>query len=142
MTLIPIETPEDFLLAQQFIAPYEETCVSLASLIRRQSDKLIFLKSGKEIVGILNLDSTIYHCIPDINQIDKINLLENLPYLLKKTVRCISGEKRATEYLINFFPNPAQLYDYKMMKYPVETTATEQNRDTEISLSGGEEIIR
>lgn len=142
MTLIPIETPEDFLLAQQFIAPYEETCVSLASLIRRQSDKLIFLKSGKEIVGILNLNSTIYHCIPDINQIDKINLLENLPYLLKKTVRCISGEKRATEYLINFFPNPAQLYDYKMMKYPVETAATEQNRDTEISLSGGEEIIR
>jgi ribosomal protein S18 acetylase RimI-like enzyme len=146
MTLIPIETPEDYSLAEQFVIPHEETCASLASLVRRKTDKLVFLKdpstsSGTtdSILGILNLDSTIYHCIPDTNLIDKIALLENLPYLLKKPVRCISGEAESTKYLINFFPNPAQLYDYKMMKFPVPSAATENEA---ISLSGGEEIIR
>ena len=139
MKLIPVETPEDFLLAQQFIEPYEETCVSLASFIRRKTDKLVFLKNEKQIVGILNLDSTLYHCIPDINQIDKISLLEDLPYLLKKPVRCISGEASTTDYLINFFPNPKQVYPYKMMKWNL---AEQSQSNLSIQLSGGEEIIR
>ena len=50
MKLIPVETPQDFLVAQQFIAPHEETCVSLASLVRRKSDKLVFLVSSDEAV--------------------------------------------------------------------------------------------
>ena len=152
MKLIPIETPEDFSLAEQFVRPHEETCVSLASLIRRKSDKLVFISTSESsvvesvkasILGILNLDSTLYHCIPDITQIDKISLLEDLPYLLKKPVRCISGEANSTDYLIKFFPNPKQLYPYKMMRW-----TTPQNKvisaDSTITttLSGGEEIIR
>ena len=126
MKLIPIETPEDFSLAEQFVRPHEETCVSLASLIRRKSDKLVFISTSESsvvesveasILGILNLDSTLYHCIPDISQIDKISLLEDLPYLLKKPVRCISGEANSTDYLIKFFPNPKQLYPYKLMRW-------------------------
>ena len=78
MKLIPVETPQDFLVAQQFIEPHEKTCVSLASLIRRKSDKLIFLlDSAESVLGILNLDSTIYHCIPDISKIN-INALKEL----------------------------------------------------------------
>lgn len=152
MKLIPVETPQDFLVAQQFIAPYEETCVSLASLIRRKSDKLVFISTSESsvvesveasILGILNLDSTLYHCIPDINQIDKISLLEDLPYLLKKPVRCISGEVNSTDYLIKFFPNPKQLYPYKMMRWtnsPNKVISTDSTAVT--TLSGGEEIIR
>ena len=86
MKLIPVETPQDFLVAEQFVSPHEETCVSLASLIRRKSDKLVFISTSESSmvkpVGILNLDSTLYHCIPDISKIDKISLLEDLPYLL------------------------------------------------------------
>lgn len=152
MKLIPVETPQDFLVAQQFIAPYEETCVSLASLIRRKSDNLVFISTSESsvvesveasILGILYLDSTLYHCIPDINQIDKISLLEDLPYLLKKPVRCISGEANSTDYLIKFFPNPKQLYPYKMMKWtnsPNKVISTDSTAVT--TLSGGEEIIR
>ena len=152
MKLIPVETPQDFLVAQQFIAPYEETCVSLASLIRRKSDNLVFISTSESsvvesaeasILGILNLDSTLYHCIPDINQIDKISLLEDLPYLLKKPVRCISGEANSTDYLIKFFPNPKQLYPYKMMRWtspPNKVISTDSTTTT--TLSGGEEIIR
>lgn len=152
MKLIPVETPQDFLVAHQFIAPYEETCVSLASLIRRKSDNLVFISTSESsvvesveasILGILNLDSTLYHCIPDINQIDKISLLEDLPYLLKKPVRCISGEANSTDYLIKFFPNPKQLYPYKMMRWttpPNKVISTDSTTTT--TLSGGEEIIR
>ena len=152
MKLIPVETPQDFLVAQQFIAPYEETCVSLASLIRRKSDKLVFISTSESsvvesaeasILGILNLDSTLYHCIPDINQIDKISLLEDLPYLLKKPVRCISGEANSTDYLIKFFPNPKQLYPYKMMRWTSpQNKIVSTDSTTAITLSGGEEIIR
>lgn len=140
MKLIPIETPEDFSLAEQFVRPHEETCVSLASLIRRKSDKLVFISTSEssmvEPVGILNLDSTLYHCIPDISKIDKISLLEDLPYLLQKPVRCISGETATTDYLIKFFPNPKQVYPYKMMRW-----SNTQNSVVS-TLSGGEEIIR
>ena len=125
MKLIPVETPQDFLVAQQFIAPHEETCVSLASLVRRKSDKLVFLVSSDEAVvstlrlgsgtvrppaysttettsllGIINLDSTLYHCIPDPSRLDADFLKAQLPYFLKKPVRCISGEKIATDFLI------------------------------------------
>lgn len=139
MTLIPVETPEDFSLAQQFIIPHEETCVSLASLVRRKTDKLVFVVStgsttADHILGILNLDSTIYHCIPDPDLIDADFLKAQLPYLMKKPVRCISGEKKATDFLIKVFPNPAQVYDYKMLNLPVPPNSPE--------LSGGEEIIR
>ena len=176
MKLIPVETPEDFLLAQQFIEPYEETCVSLASLIRRKSDKLVFITNSETpivavpepvegpatpksksvvvsrasttattVLGILNLDSTLYHCIPDINLINKISLLEDLPYLLKKPVRCISGEASTTDYLIKFFPNPKQVYPYRMLRW-LSPSKLPQNSEvvstSSTTLSGGEEIIR
>ena len=141
MTLIPIETPEDFSLAEQFVIPHEETCVSLSSLVRRKSDKLVFisdpstpLREHSSILGILNLDSTIYHCIPAPDLLDADFLKAELPYLMKKPVRCISGEKNATDFLIKIFPDPAQTYDYKMMNLPRSPTSPE--------LSGGEEIFR
>ena len=141
MTLIPIETPEDFSLAEQFVIPHEETCASLASLVRRKSDKLVFisapstpLREHSSILGILNLDSTIYHCIPAPDLLDADFLKAELPYLMKKPVRCISGKKNATDFLIKIFPDPAQTYDYKMMNLPRSPASPE--------LSGGEEIIR
>ena len=188
MKLIPVEAPEDFSLAQQFIEPYEETCVSLASLIRRKSDKLVFISSSEKpvvealettatcstteatILGILNLDSTIYHCIPNPDLIDAEFLKTNLPFLLKKPVRCISGEKAATELLIEvcnsanggfdtasgLLNHPAQVYDYKMLRWlsaseagvskpPESNVVSIRPSDystTAPALSGGEEIIR
>ena len=143
MTLIPVETPEDFSLAEQFVIPHEETSASLASLVRRKSDKLVFVVStgsttADSILGIINLDSTLYHCIPDPSQLDADFLKKELPYLMKKPVKCISGEKAATDFLIDVFDrqdnHPAQIYDYKMLKLPNPPASPE--------LSGGEEIIR
>ena len=164
MTLIPIETAEDFKLATQFVIPHEETCTTLASLVRRKSDKLVFLVNSENtvvepvetttILGILNLDSTIYHCIPDTSKIDAAVLKENLPYLMKKPVRCISGETSGTEFLIelfeqgNFDPStelrdrklnhPAQIYPYKMLRWLSLSKPPQMSEN----FSGGEEIIR
>ena len=152
MTLIPIETPEDYSLAEQFVIPHEETCASLASFVRRKSDKLVFisdpstpLRDHSSILGILNLDSTIYHCIPDPALLDADFLKNELPYLMKKPVRCISGEKKATDFLIKIFSNPAQVYDYKMMRWLSDKSQVVSIRPSDYSTtcpSGGEEIIR
>lgn len=169
MKLIPVERPEDFLLAQQFILPHEETSVSLASLVRKKSDKLVFISSSDEaalsspstnpgtantIVGILNLDSTIYHCIPDPSLLDADFIKTELPYLMKKPVRCISGETSGTQFLIDVFAKggfdkaspPAQHYDYKMMRWTRPLSRVEESTlvppGSTIELSGGEEIIR
>ena len=166
MTLIPVETAEDFSLAEQFVIPHEETCVSLASLVRRKTDKLVFITNSEnpvvagpstgsgtattDILGILNLDSTIYHCIPNPALIDADELSENLNYLIKKQIRCISGESTATDFLIsvtNKLTNDSslittlkQIYYYKMMKW--SNTAVVSRASTTGELSGGEEIIR
>ena len=169
MTLLPVERPEDFLLAEQFIIPHEETCVSLASLVRRKSDKLFFIIDSDKtvvsiqplrghsttIVGIINLDSTIYHCLPDISKIDAAALKENLPYLMKKPVKCISGESAGTEFLIDVFKcgfdtaaarplnHPVQIYPYKMLRWLSASEAgVSKPPQTSDLLSGGEEIIR
>lgn len=165
MHLIPIETTDDFLLAERFLLPHEETCVSLASLVRRRTDKLVLLVKSENtvvepveitaVLGIINLDSTIYHCIPNPEQLDADFLKAELPYLMKKPVRCISGETGSTKFLIEIFEqggfapstrlrdrklnHPEIVYDYKMMKFSVPSAATE---NVAISLSGGEEIIR
>ncbi len=169
MTLIPVETPEDFSLAEQFVIPHEETCASLASLVRRKSDKLVFIKNESDPLGILNLDSTIYHCIPDPALLDADFLKEQLPYLMKKPVRCISGEKKATEFLIEVCNSvncgfdtasptqpPEIIYPYTMMRWlsaseagvskpPKSNVVSIRPSDystTAPALSGGEEIIR
>lgn len=154
MTLIPVETPEDFLLAQQFIISHEETCASLASLVRRRTDKLVLLVKSENtvvepveitaVLGIINLDSTIYHCIPNPEQLDADFLKAELPYLMKKPVRCISGETGGTKFLIEIFEqggfdklnHPEIIYDYKMMRWSSAAYSSTSG------LSGGEEIIR
>ena len=149
MTLIPIETKTDFLIAQQFVLQYEKVSATLASLIRRNSENLVFItnsqnliysaNSGVEntILGILSLDYTLYHCIPEPDLLDASVLSQELSALLKKPVRCISGEQKGTDFLVkvvsqidmsqynselpkNSFLIPAQSYYYKMMEFPVQ----------------------
>ena len=141
MKLVPVETSDDYILAQQFISEHEVTCVSLASLVRRKSDKLLFLKNDKQILGILNLDSTIYHCIPDISLIDADVLKKELPFLLKKPVRCISGEAASTEFLLQLFGECAIKYPYKMMSWWLSAREASVSKPP-LGLSAGEEIIR
>ncbi len=154
MKLIPVETPEDFLLAQQFVLPHEETSVTLASLVRKKSDKLIFIKADCSILGILNLDSTIYHCIPQPTLLNAEELAAELPFLLKKPVRCISGQADGSMLLtkvLGLIPEsklpsgslnaPKQEYSYRMMKWNNQNVAPGAP-DVGPSLENDEQIIR
>lgn len=152
MTLIPIETKTDFLIAQQFVLQYEKVSATLASLIRRNSENLVFItnsqnltysaNSGVEntILGILSLDYTLYHCIPEPDLLDASVLSQELSALLKKPVRCISGEQKGTDFLVkvvsqidmsqynsdlpkNSFLIPVQSYYYKMMEFPAQNAS-------------------
>ncbi len=142
MNLIPIETPEDFSLAQQFVIPHEEVCVSLASLVRKKTQDLFFISNSnlpikiENILGIISLESTVYFCIPNPNLISAEELAAQIQPLLKKEIKCISGEYSGVELLTNVSSsNIKQTCHYKMMVY-------ENNKQTGVELSDSENIIR
>lgn len=150
MFIIPVETPEDFLLAQQFIVPHEETCVSLASLVRRKTQDLFFISNSnlpikiENILGIVSLESTVYFCIPKPNLISAAEIANLIRPVLKKEIRCISGEGKGAELLTNVSSQPIkQIYHYKMMNYE---NALNNKKEFQImqntKLSDGEDIIR
>lgn len=157
MNIIPIETRQDFLLAQQFLIPHEVTSVSIGSLLRRQAERLYFIKNNNTVLGILNLDSTVYYCIPDTNLIDINSFSNQLLKFIDKPVRCISGEKKGNDLLseafshidmsiidkkltTNSYPRPKIVYSYKMMNYNKKAVIV--SSENSINLSDGEEIIR
>ncbi|MCR4953911.1 MAG: GNAT family N-acetyltransferase [Treponema sp.] len=185
MTLIPIQTKNDFLIAQQFVLRYEKVSATLASLIRRNSENLVFITNSQNltysagetnssventILGILSLDYTLYHCIPEPDLLDATILAQELSALLKKPVRCISGEQKGTDFLVkvvsqidmsqynsdfpkNSFLIPAQSYYYKMMEFLSQSVLQNTHGSSQdvlhalptpasINISGGEEIIR
>ncbi len=156
MNLIPVETPEDFLLARQFILPHEETCVSLASLVRRKSNNLIFISSSNHealhvptssdnLLGIIDLDHTIYHCIPDTRKVDVKEFTQKLNDFIQKPVRCISGQTEGTDFFIQTLAlinksTPIQQNPYKMMQYQPQGMG--ESFETTQQLNISEEIIR
>lgn len=163
MRLFPFcELSENSIIqVENFVKANEKTSTSLASCVRKKSENIIVITedSKKEetqkshlfkILGVIDLDYTLYHCIPQPHLLDASVLIKELPALLKKSVCCISGEKNGTDFLlkvinsidINKLPEnssktPRQIYAYKMMEFPFQNAALKS-----IRLSGGEEIAR
>ena len=134
MTLFPVEEPADFARAERFVKEHEKICVSLAALVRKKSESLVFVLDdfagtkeigceNPRILGLMNLDYTIYHCFPEPSavNIDALSQSFRSSCALKKPVHCISGEKDGTEILENTLEKlngqkSAQKYLYKMME--------------------------
>lgn len=129
MQLIPI-TKDTFPLAVKFIEPQEEKCIFLASQIRRESENLYFLSKGtdpsvalshfSEILGIISVDSTIFHCFTTPEAINLEELKQQLlPVIKEHNVKCISGEAKGTDLLIKALNGslrePYQTNHYKLM---------------------------
>lgn len=105
-------TGREIFLAENFIKMHEVFCTTLASLFRRKSENLfIILKKtsvgSKEeiikenIIGAVNVESTVYHCIPNVHELSADDLFCFFKIAAKKNIKCISGEKTSTEFLIN-----------------------------------------
>lgn len=118
----------DFPLIKAFIKPYEEMCVLLASYVRRRSDKIYVIVKNKEkvltslddIIGVLYVDSTLFHCIPNLLLLDSVYMLKFILKLSKvKKIKCISGEADGTDFFLNLFKvkerKAYQINDYRLM---------------------------
>lgn len=143
-----------FPIVSQFIQPHEEKCIFLSSQIRRESENLYLLTKNApstsvfktqnfdNLLGILYIDNTIFHCIPHIDKIDKADFSKALTQLIKENqlkIKCISGEAQTTELIKEALQNelgePYQINHYKLM------TAAEIINPPE-ELSNNDQIIR
>lgn len=116
---------EDFPSIIKFISPYESSCVQLCSYIRKNSPNIKVISktdsfSFDSILGILYLDKTLFHCIPEENlsQIDGSEILSALSNANIR-IKCLSGESTASNFLIDLLKtkigNPYQVNHYNLM---------------------------
>lgn len=149
----------DYIHIQNFLIPYEHTCVLLASYVRKESKHLYIISQKTtitetdDIVGIIYLDKTLLHCLPTVTAVNNrepspsfsanTELKETLYLFFLKPenkVICINGEKTASDYLAQILSEldykPEQSNQYKLMtlEQPVIPPSD--------SLSNGDEIIR
>ena len=92
----------DFSLLQAFLEPWESTCVTLCSYVRKKKLEKMYViigdpepavvpeaLEGPKIKGLLFLDKTLLYCIPNSSNLP--DLLPALTVFLKdKTVSCLN----------------------------------------------------
>ena len=112
----------DFSRLQAFVEPWESSCVTLCSFIRKKKENLYVLcdklDSGTTLHGILYLDKTLLYCIPNPEALP--DLLPSLTVFLKdKTVSCLNGEAAAGEIILEALKcmnrEPYQTNHYNIM---------------------------
>lgn len=117
-----------FSIVSEFLKPYESKCVLLSSYVRRQSEKIYVIVDGcyigsvDDILGVLYIDSTLFHCIPDTLALDSMAVLKFFMKLTEnggKKIKCISGEAVGTDYFLNLMKvkekNAYQVNNYRLM---------------------------
>lgn len=131
-----------------FLEPYEHTCVQLAMYVRKLSTHVFIIcdDSNQKILGLIYIDSTIFHCLPDTRFFESPQaanqLLDFIFSKLDKTksrVKCVSGEVHANDFLTNLLTSriaaPYQTNHYKLL-----TAASISNPPEE--LANDDQIIR
>jgi len=117
---------------QDFIIPYEYSCILLASYIRRKSVNLYIICKSEgdrplsalktsDIFGVFYCEKTLLHCIPKIagfeNQL--IPLFHQFFAETNQTVKCIDGSKEGTDLFLNILQNDEnqafQINHYRLM---------------------------
>jgi len=116
---------EDFPRLQDFLTDWEESCVTLASYIRRKKENIYIVSKQKaeEIFGIFYFDKTLLFCFPFINQLDKESLSSFkkliVDFIKKKNLKCLNGNAQAGNIIIQALEEtglcPYQTNHYKTM---------------------------
>ena len=108
MTILPAASDSDFSLIQDFLLPYESSCVTLCSNVRRKKDGVYVIRdtaapstgSGTTILGVLFVNKTLLYCIPKAETYGS-RLEEALSNFLKdKPLSCLNGEATAGEVIL------------------------------------------
>ena len=123
----------DFSLIQDFLLPYESSCVTLCSNVRRKKDGVYVIRgpslrqaqdklgSGTtgDILGVLFVNKLLLYCIPKSDTYGS-QLEEALTDFLKdKPISCLNGEASAGEVILQALQNlghtPYQTNHYNTM---------------------------
>ncbi len=132
---------------ENFLKPHEEKCMFLASNVRQKSDKIWVITedskdmsnqlSTKNIAGVLYIDNSVFHCIPEPEKLDKEKMQPLLGAVFAKhKIKCINGEKSGTEFLTELIKadigEPYQINHYSLMtcQSPAQSTEPLFNDDT------------
>lgn len=131
---------------ENFLKPHEEKCMFLASNVRQKSDKIRIITdnlsderefSSTQIIGVLYIESSIFHCIPNFENLDRKELRLLLGDAVGRCkIKCVSGEKSGTEFLIELLKEnigePYQINNYSLMtcQSPAQSTEPLFNDDT------------
>lgn len=113
-----------FSYIENFLKPYEFTCVSLCAKIRKLSDDIyIFcdaeINSTADIAGVISFDGTLMHCIPKVTP-ELLSTFKN--FAEDKNIKAISGQYENSLKLIEVLKcKPFQINKYNLMT--LETTA-------------------
>ena len=115
---------------QDFLSPWEPTCVTLCSHVRRKKEKVYLIRedpstgSGTtQLLGVFYLDKTLLYCIPDADTLE--GLLSCLTDFLKdKTASVLNGEPVAGQIFLDALSSlnkiPYQTNHYSVMTLDAE----------------------
>lgn len=121
MQLIKIENQENALRAKEFLIPYEQECVQLASYVRKNSENLFLICDGNFTAGVVYAKGSFLHCIPQFASREQEILSTIEPLLMEENIKCINGELSVTnsikEFLISKNRSVLQENFYKLMKF-------------------------
>ena len=134
---------------QDFLSPWEPTCVTLCSHVRRKKEKVYLIRedpstpstgSGTtQLLGVFYLDKTLLYCIPDADTLE--GLLSCLTDFLKdKTVSVLNGEPVAGQIFLDALSSLNKI-PYQTNHYSVMTLDAEPLPPPEV-LSCDDEIQR
>lgn len=137
-TLLPV--------IQEFIIPYEYSCVLLASYIRKKSVNLYIISKddgdrplqslkSNNLFGVFYCEKTLLHCIPVIDGFEnELTQLFNQFFNNENTIiKCIDGTKAGTDLFLNILQNENnqafQINHYRLMTIDHINSAPENLSD-------------
>ena len=116
----------DFSLIAEFLKLYEDSCVTLCSAVKKQSDRIVVisktnvLHSAQDIWGVLLVNKTLLHCLPFLELCDFTDFKEKFSgFLSDKDIKLVDGMKNGTDFLADIIEksgkNSIQKNLYKLM---------------------------
>lgn len=129
MQIIPA-SQKDFSLLQSFIEPWEFSCTTLSSYIRKQKENIFYILNQNQLFGVIFFDKVLLHCIPffeqnnsttqqDYSDIESQFQTAILQFLDGKQLSCVNGSKNTTELILEALNSlsiqPFQTNQYLLM---------------------------
>lgn len=120
MQIIPADK-NSFPKIEEFLFPHEYSCVNLCAKVRKQEENIFVftakseIMSTDDILGVICLDGSLLHCIPDPTE---ELLISFYSFIKDKKLKAISGEIKVTEMLIKAIDSlqkPFQVNHYQLM---------------------------